>query len=415
VGCRTNQADSLLLGRRLAGSGLEVVGDPAGADVVVVNSCAVTQRAARDVRRIVGGARRAAPAAQVVVTGCMVEVESEELFVSLGADRVVRRAHGLLPASILGEPPGDREPCAQDGLDVFRPPVKIQEGCDVGCTYCIVPRTRGRERSVDAGRVAEQVRSLAAAGAAEVVLTGTQLGAWGRDLAPPSELSRLVANLLERSTVRRIRLSSIEPWGLGEGLVALLARRPAGLCAHLHVPLQSGSDRVLASMGRPCTAKQWRRRVEEAVDRRPDLAVGTDVLVGFPGETGRDLELTVGLLETAPVSYLHVFPFSARPGTAAARMAGRPDARTVKERVRGLRELSRRKRRRFLDGLCGRVLDVVVERPCTGGGMIATSSEYARVRVADADVRHAGTLARVAVDGREGERLAGRLAAPRAT
>ncbi len=406
VGCRTNQADSLALELAGAAAGARVVRRMQDADVVVINSCAVTSRAARDVRRLVGQARRLAPRARLIVTGCLVEVEPPELWTSLGASDVVPRAEKMRALDGLGGGPAVRS-----DPGTFRPALKVQEGCSVGCRYCIVPRTRGPERSVGPEEVESGAAALAGHGAREVVLTGTQLGAWGRDLDPPLALAQLVGRLLEARGVPRVRLSSIEPWGLDDALLGMLASAGPGLCRHLHVPLQSGSRRIHEAMGRPGSPDAWCEALRLAAAHAPGAALGTDVLVGFPGEQAGDFQDTEALLESVPLAYLHVFPFSPRPGTPAADMPGRPGEPEVQRRVRTLRALSSRLRRAFLERLLGGELEVVVERARRSGpGVVGTSAEYARVIVGDGRHEHVGGVVAARAERLEDERVVARLA-----
>lgn len=410
VGCRTNQADSLALEMASREAGAEVIDDVREADVVLVNSCAVTARAARDTRRLVGQARRLAPGAHVIVTGCLVEVEGPGTWRGLGADRVVGNADKMQAARIVQEmAPAATAPCAgpRQALRTFRPALKVQEGCSVGCSYCIVPRTRGPERSVPAAQVAREADRLAGQGAHEVVLTGTQLGAWGRDLDPAASLADLVDGLIRGRVVRRVRLSSIEPWGCDPALLEMLATGRKGLCRHLHVPLQSGSARVHEAMGRPGGPELW-QAVVGSVDRR--VAVGTDVLVGFPGEGPDEFERTRQIVGDSRCAYLHVFPFSPRPGTRAEAMDGRPSEPEVRSRVAALRELSRRLRTEFLGRLMGRRLEVIVERTDPAGtGVSGTSEEFARVLVEDGKADLAGRLVAARARHVEDERVVARL------
>jgi len=386
VGCRTNQADSLALELEGEARGARVVRRMEDADVVIINSCAVTSRAARDVRRLVGQARRRAPHARLIVTGCMVEVEEPGLWTRLGASRVVPVSRKMSALDGLAGGPGDR-----GGLATSRPAIKVQEGCSVGCRYCVVPRTRGPERSVDAQRVVGTAEALAGRGAREVVLTGTQLGAWGRDLEPASTLAELVERLVAARVVSRVRLSSIEPWSLEPAVCSLLASLRPHLCSHLHVPLQSGSARIHEAMGRPGGPEVWLEALRSAASIVPEACLGTDVLVGFPGEGADDFADTEALLRSVPLAYLHVFPFSPRPGTPAADMPGRPAEPEVKRRVRALRSLSAGMRASFLDRLLGREISVVVERTRRSGpGVVGTSAEYARVLVEDGVAEHVG-------------------------
>jgi threonylcarbamoyladenosine tRNA methylthiotransferase MtaB len=398
VGCRTNQAESLALEQACAAQGAVITDEVGEADVVVINSCAVTSRAARDVRRLVGQARRLAPAARVIVTGCMVEVEDPSLWQGLGASDALGNEGKMSIASLVGRRSEERPRAAV--LRTPRPALKVQEGCSIGCSYCIVPRTRGPERSVDPDAVVAGARDLARRGAREVVLSGTQLGSWGRDLVPPRGLADLVTRLLEARVVSRVRLSSVEPWSVTPGLLELLDAR--GMCRHLHVPLQSGSPRILDAMGRPGGLEAW-QAVLSAVDR-PAVACGTDVIVGFPGERDEDHEATRSLVEGSGLAYLHVFSFSPRPGTPAADLPHRPADHVVRARVRALRELSVELRRTFLDNLVGGRLEVVAEKPVSEG-VTGTSSEFARVLLEGAPPTLVGHVVRARALRVDGERL----------
>jgi threonylcarbamoyladenosine tRNA methylthiotransferase MtaB len=405
VGCRTNQADSLALALDGEARGARVVRRMEEADVVIINSCAVTSRAARDVRRLVGQARRRAPRARLIVTGCMVEVEEPGLWTSLGVSRVVPVREKMRALDGITGGPGTR-----GDPTTFRPALKVQEGCSIGCRYCIVPRTRGPERSVDEQRVVRAAARLAGRGAREVVLTGTQLGAWGRDLEPPARLAELVEHLVAARVVDRVRLSSIEPWSLEPALCSLLVSLRPHLCGHLHVPLQSGSARIHEAMGRPGGPGIWLEAMRHVASLVPDACLGTDVLVGFPGETPGDFADTEALLRGVPLAYLHVFPFSPRPGTPAADMPGRPPEPEVKRRVATLRTLSTAMRASFLGRLVDRELSVVVERVRRAGpGVLGTSAEYARVVVEDGGEQHVGRTVSARVARVERERVVARL------
>jgi threonylcarbamoyladenosine tRNA methylthiotransferase MtaB len=294
---------------------------------------------------------------------------------------------------------------------VFRPPLKVQEGCEHRCAYCIVPFTRGPERSVTLDQITRNIRDLARRGAHEVVLTGTQLGGWGADLDPPSRLSTLVDVLTSERAVHRIRLSSIEPWGVDDRLIGMLDGGRPGLCRHLHLPLQSGCDRILEIMNRPYTAGDWLSIVKKVAASGVPIGVGTDVIVGFPGETDDDFEQTRALAIEAPLTYLHVFPFSCRPGTPAAKMAGRIPDRLARQRVAALRELSLGLNRALLERLISLTLEAVIETADPrADAMMATTSEYARVLVSDATKAHGGRLAHVEPEGIRDGMLVCRLA-----
>jgi threonylcarbamoyladenosine tRNA methylthiotransferase MtaB len=244
--------------------------------------------------------------------------------------------------------------------------VKVQDGCDAACAYCIVPRVRGAERSAPPDAVAARVAALAAAGAHEVILTGIHLGRYGHTSQPPATLAGLLERLFAETAVALVRLSSVEPLEFDAALLDLVAREPR-LAPHFHVPLQSGSAAVLARMGRPYAPPQYLEVVERLAALRPLAALGADVIAGFPGETAAEFEETAALVAGSPLTYLHVFPFSPRPGTPAAAMRGRLPEREVARRARVLRELGRAGRRRHLEACRDHPLDAVVLR--SGGGL----------------------------------------------
>jgi threonylcarbamoyladenosine tRNA methylthiotransferase MtaB len=418
LGCRVSRADGDAVAAELAGSFRAArPGEPA--EFVVVNTCAVTADAARSARAALRRAARVHPGARIVAAGCCAELDPASLAAIPGvaavigaraaeavAGTVARLARGeeaaaaLAGAAAAARPFG---PGAAPPARHTRPLLKVQDGCDAACAYCVVPAARGRSRSLP---LEAALARLAALGErhAEVVLTGVHLGAYGRDLSPPASLEALVAGAAARGLVRRLRLSSVDPAELPPGLLADPASR-ALLCEHLHLPVQSGSARVLAAMGRPHRPADLRRAFEGAAAALPGACLGTDVLCGFPGETEADHRETVALLEALPLAYLHVFPFSPRPGTRAAALGGRPPADAVAERARELRALSERRWRAFLAAQPGRVHEVLVER-VAGGVARGTARAFLAVSFPAGAARR-GDLVPVRVARVEGDGCAG--------
>jgi threonylcarbamoyladenosine tRNA methylthiotransferase MtaB len=390
LGCRVGRADAGSLVAAL-GPGFRPAVPGEGVEWVVVATCSVTSDAASTSRQAVRRAAREHPGARIVVAGCHAAMEESVLAGFPGVAAVVPpRDHAALPGILArlraGEEPGRAASGARSAAPAWDAPadpasgparavLKVQDGCDEDCAYCTVPLARGAARSLPPG---EALARIAAAGRVrpEVVLSGVDLGAWGGDLAPAASLADLLRAAARSRAVHRIRISSIEPLDLP---LDLLGEEEGGiLCEHFHLPMQSGSDRVLAAMGRPYRAADYARVVEAAVRALPDAAIGADVMCGFPGETEADHRATIALLAGLPVAYLHVFPFSPRPGTRAAGMDGRPPAEDVLRRAAELRALSGRRQEAFLGGLAGRELEVVVERVVAGRAR-GTSREYAAV------------------------------------
>jgi threonylcarbamoyladenosine tRNA methylthiotransferase MtaB len=415
LGCRVSRADvDALAGELRARFQIARPGEPA--DVVVVNTCAITSDAESAARQAIRRAAREHPGARIVAAGCCAEVRGDVLAALPGVAAVVGARSGGSVAAAVARLAGEARAPAPEAADGWgplaeaparhtRPFLKVQDGCDRRCAFCIVPAARGPSRSLPPG---EALRRLGILGErhAEVVLTGVHLGGYGRDLSPPASLEGLVREAAARRLVRRLRLSSVDP---GELPLALL--RDAGarsvLCPHFHLPLQSGSAHLLRAMRRRGGPVRFRRTLEAAADLVPGACLGTDVLVGFPGETDRDHRETVELLSSLPLSYLHVFPFSPRPGTPAARFAGALPSAVAHDRAEELRALSGRMWRAHLTMQVGRELDVVAER--TGEGFTrGTAENYAAVRWPSAgEPRGAVTRVRVhSVDGEEcvGER-----------
>jgi len=365
-GCKANQADSDHLLDALAVRGHEMVARPAEADLIFVNSCTVTRRTDHDVRKTVRQLHRSHPAARIIVIGCYAHRDSAALAGIEGVSLVIGNDHRediphLLDS--LEEAPvtarhswPDKEPLQHLAVawrQRVRPFIKVQDGCNSRCSYCIIPHVRGSSRSVPPERIISGLQQLVRRGAREAVLTGIHLGNYGRDLAPSVSLSGLVERIMAETALERLRLSSIEPMEFDSRLLDLLATSER-LAPHLHIPLQSGSATVLRRMNRPYSPEQFAALIGNVARARPHLALGTDIIVGFPGESEAEFAETRRLLEELPFTYCHVFPFSARPGTPAARMPDVPSPQTVKSRSALLREISRRKSLHFRKSLVGR-------------------------------------------------------------
>jgi threonylcarbamoyladenosine tRNA methylthiotransferase MtaB len=411
LGCKLNQADSESIARRLGADGVRVVDRPVrGADAFVVNSCSVTHVADRKARHMVRLARRLSPDAQVILTGCYAEIAPADIASTTGADLVVGTAgKAAIPDRLLarlrsrGDPAGGCISPVRDGLRT-RAFVKMQEGCDELCAYCIVPYTRGRERSVAIDKVVEEVHARESEGVLEVVLTGTQLGNYGRDLGWPETGPRpLLEALLERTSIPRIRLSSLQAQDISSELLRLW--REPRLCPHFHLPLQSGADDVLQAMRRRYTVRRYLEAVELIREQVEDAAITADVIAGFPGETEGQFRETLDVCRRSGFAAMHCFPYSRRPGTAASKIAAylRPPVR--RERLERLLELgsecSQAFRRRFL----GRTANVLWEQKKEGQWQGLTANYIRAYTSADGDLANRINATRLV--SLEGEGMAG--------
>ena len=352
LGCRVNLADTQELQGLLERRGFRTVAFEDPADIVVVNSCTVTARAELSDRQTIRRARRVSPRARVVVTGCWAETSPGDVAALEGVDLVVGNADKPRLPELLERLLAGRElavPAAPDPRRAVvagparrvprsRAFVKVQDGCQHRCAFCIVPFARGSSRSVPPALVVERARALVAAGHPEIVLTGVDLGHYGGGLAPRASLAGLLRELERIPGLRWLRLSSLLPSYVTPELLDLLTSSPV-IAPHFHVPLQSGSDRVLRLMRRPYTVTMYRRLVERLAVALPSAGIGADVIAGFPGETDDDFAATRAMLDTLPLSYLHVFPYSARAGTEAARCPDQVEARVITRRARTLRDL----------------------------------------------------------------------------
>ena len=402
LGCKVNQCETAYLEERLRGAGYGIVPFSGRADIYCLNTCAVTARAAMESRQLIRRALRQNPEARVVVTGCYAQMAPAEIAAVPGVSLILGSTEKLALLEYLADPVNAATPTIRVGdpcatgipqplvLSAFagrtRAFLKIQDGCDASCSYCIVPHARGRSRSIPAAPVLEQVERFLAGGFQEIVLTGIHLGQWGQDLEPPWHLISLIGDIFERCAPPRLRLSSLEPGEIAADLLDRMASEPR-LCPHLHVPLQSGDAAILGRMNRTYHPQFYRDLVRDAVARIPGLAVGADVLVGFPGETEACFLNTYRLLESLPLAYLHVFPFSPRPGTPAAVMKGRVPPPVVRTHSALLRQLDRAKRLAFMGCFVGTVRPVLLEgRSAADGGRLGYSDNYIPVLVRSDDI-----------------------------
>ena len=390
LGCKVNQFESASFITGFTKAGCEIVPFSGPADIYVINTCAVTARAGQQSRQLVRRAMRANPGARIVVTGCHAQIDADNLLDILGNPACIignGNKHLLVETALIDDPPEIIMLTGNIGnqRDICRLPVqrfrgrtrcylRIQDGCNNFCSYCIVPYSRGRSRSLPREAVIEQAEIFREQGYREMVVTGINVGKYGLDLDEGEDIYSLLDILCNKFPGMRIRLSSVEPVEVNERLLAMMGDN-ANFMPHLHIPLQSGDDRILTRMNRRYTVEVFVHVIEKIVSAFPDAAIGCDVLAGFPGEDETAADNTYRLLKGLPVSYLHVFPYSRRPGTAAAAFKEQVNGRIKDERVRRLRRLDREKREDFYHRQLATSHRVLVERRNKKTGLLQGFSE----------------------------------------
>jgi threonylcarbamoyladenosine tRNA methylthiotransferase MtaB len=421
-GCRATEPDAAAVRRELIAGGLEHTAEHTRADVVLLNTCTVTAAADSQSREAIRKIHRANPEARIIVTGCYAQRAPEELAALDGVSWVVGNSHqaqipgviremmqsaggasaasNFIPLARLDDEPMSlaRGPAKILTGDIFaqaevqisarglsdtdrtRPILKIQDGCNHRCSYCVIPFVRGRSRSLAPGAVVEEVARMVAAGVKEIVLSGINLGAYGRDLAPRVELSAVVRRILDETALEQLRFSSIEPQDVTEDFVALAASSQR-IAAHFHVPLQSGSDHILRAMHRWYRAEHYAERMHIIHRYLPEAAIGADVIAGFPGESEEDFQETVDFIERLPFTYLHVFSFSERPGTGAAALGERVAHTMIRERAGYLRAVGEKKSEEFRARQAGRAVRALTLARSNEQWTEALTGNYLKVRV----------------------------------
>ncbi len=412
LGCRLNQVETSVLGNLLTQKGFEIVPFGESTDLFVLNTCSVTENAEKDCRYAVRKTLRRSPDAFVAVTGCYAQTGSEQLRRVPGIDMVLGNQFKMDLAAYL--PTGDklrklrqpevlhtrtidRHDFTLPGTaysDSTRALLKVQDGCDFMCSFCIIPFARGHERSRVAADIVHEAESLVAQGHKEVVLTGVNIGRYDYE---GSNLLDVIRRLDSISGVERIRLSSIEPTTISEDILEYMATSHK-VCRYLHVPLQSGDDRILAAMNRKYTIRQYEKLIKKAFALVPDLGLGTDLMVGFPGEGEEEFENTRRFVNAMPFSYFHVFSYSPRPGTAAVRTKYSVPAAMVRHRSRTLAELSRNKSMAYHERHIGRTVTVLFENGQRDGLRSGLTDTFMKVAVAS-DENLTGTLREVTIIG----------------
>jgi threonylcarbamoyladenosine tRNA methylthiotransferase MtaB len=419
LGCKANQFESAAMETMLTEQGYTVVPFEQGAELAIINTCTVTAATDAQSRKLIRRARRLNPACRIIVTGCYAQIQPEGIAQLPGVLHVIGNMEKQHLVDILKA----QGPCVQVGdigsehncpdltiasfSEHSRAFVQIQSGCDAFCSYCIIPYARGRSRSVAVDAVVDQVNALVAGGYREVVLTGIHIGNYGHDFTPAMTLADLLTILLEKTAVQRLRLGSVEPQEVTTALIDRVQSSPR-ICPHFHIPLQSGSDTVLQRMNRRYTTADFRQTIDQLCQRIPQVSIGIDLISGFPAESDDEHRQTVDFVASLPVHYLHVFPFSARPGTPAATMTPQINGATAKDRAAELRQLGADKTKVYARRFLGQHLDVVLENRAKNGLWQGTSAEYLTVQFEN-ESHSAGEVVDVCVTGIAGKNLVGRL------
>jgi len=428
-GCRATQADGAALDRQLAAQGLNPANSALEADLVVLNTCTVTAAADQDARASIRRIHRDNPDAKIMVTGCYAQRAPQEIAALPGVTWVVGNSHKHRVAEIAAQaqlrdqfpseeyaaPQGEAQAGPPQNFvsletvslsapaftlvgDIFahteliaapvfagetvgektRPNLKVQDGCDNRCSFCIIPSVRGQSRSMPLERVIAEANALVEAGYREIVLSGINLGRWGRDFQPQQRFEQLLRALLEHTGIEKVRISSVEPMDWSDDLIALVAGSPR-IARHTHVPLQSGSDRILRRMHRKYRPWHYAEKIRKVREAMPDAAIGADVMVGFPGETDELFAESRSFIEHLPFTYLHVFTYSSRPGTPSATMPDQVPVHLARERNRVLRELAAGKNLEFRKKFVGKTLDVITLQTRDQESTEALSDNYLTV------------------------------------
>jgi threonylcarbamoyladenosine tRNA methylthiotransferase MtaB len=421
-GCRATQADGAAIARQFEEFGLARADAPTRSEIVVLNTCTVTASADQDARAAIRRIRRDNPDCHIVVTGCYAQRAPEEVASLPGVSRVIGNSHkhqlaeivvgsclrdqvsstaghtAFVPLSSLGKelqnqifisdifahtellaaPVFD---AAGPGMnDRTRPNLKVQDGCDNRCSFCVIPYVRGHSRSLPLNRILEEVNSLVHSGYREVVISGINLGRWGRDFDKPLRFENVIQEILDQTVLEKLRISSVEPMDWSDELIGMMASSPR-IAKHTHVPMQSGSDRVLRAMHRKYRPWHYREKLEKIRAAMPMAAIGADVMVGFPGESETDFEQTRRLIEELPFTYLHVFTYSSRPGTPSAALRNQVPVQIARERNRILRDLAAEKKLAFMRAFVGRTVEAITLNVFDGKCTEALTDNYLKLRL----------------------------------
>lgn len=392
LGCKVNQSETDSIESSLVTSGHEMVPMSESPDICIINTCTVTSNSDCQSRRHIRRAVRSG--AKVYVTGCYAQLNGKEIHDISPSIEIVDNFYKIQYINELFNI--SKTKTLNNGKSRSRAFIKIQDGCDRRCTYCTVPRARGGSRSYAKERIIREIERAYVSGFNETVLSGVHIGLYGCDFERVSNIKDLLADILNKTGIPRIRLSSLEINELDDELLDIMEDKR--VCKHLHIPLQSGDDMVLKKMGRSYNASKYSRALDSIFTRFPDISIGTDIIVGFPGEDERAFNNTSFLLNNAGFSYIHVFPYSKRKGTPAWSYPDHIDSKTKQARVNVLRELSQRKKLGYMKKFIGKTLDTIVETEMIDGTYTSTSGNYLKIRLAGTNLEK-GSLINTKVAG----------------
>lgn len=411
LGCKVNQYETEAMGKLFSAAGYEVTSEIETADVVVVNTCTVTAAGSQKSRQIIRRSARANKNSVLAVVGCYAQSEPEEISKIDGVDLIIGTADRTKIVELVEEVLKNRAEKIirvnpAENISAFeelphtpertRAFLKIEDGCNNFCSYCIIPFVRGRVRSRSLESIRAECLQLAAAGFKEIVLTGIHIGAYGRDFKNHTTLADAVKKVLDTANPVRLRLGSVESVEMTDELIELM-KNDSRICNHVHLPLQSGSDEILKAMRRPYTTKNFSELAEKLVKEIPEISIGTDLIVGFPGETEKNFEETTNFLQNLPLSKIHVFPFSSRPGTVAAGMKNQIDSATKKFRTERVLEIAGAKEKFFAEKFIGRTVEIIAETE-EDGIFDGLTKNYVRVFVPASPEIKSGDIVKVRIE-----------------
>ncbi len=401
LGCRTNQAESSRIEQHLQASGHETVDSAKDAEICIINTCSVTAKADYQSRQLISRAVRAG--AEVIVTGCYAELNRSLL---IEKNRNIKIVENSNKHNIISLIPNNSSSIVSHSVKSsrHRPVIKVQDGCNNQCSYCIIPKARGRSVSIDPDNVLNEIVFYQSCGFEEIVLSGIHLGIYGKDLSPEINLANLLQLILSKTSVKRIRLSSLEINELSDELLEILSE--PRICRHLHLPLQSGDDEILGRMNRSYSVAEYINTIDRVHDKFSNFSIGTDLIAGFPGESELNFTNTLKNVDLLNLSYLHVFPYSARSETAAASMPNQVNEKEKKKRVQTLREIGQNKKLSFFKKNLGLEHEIICETQ-SGDVIIGTTSNFIRVHVLHDASLKPGRLVRIRLTDMKDERAIG--------